>query len=95
VRAPDAVLLVDGKRIALGSRGAILGRSRNCDIVLADANISRQHAEVRLRGDAWTIADLGSTNGVLVNGQNVRTEHRLSGGDQIELGTSRLIFELA
>jgi hypothetical protein len=94
-RAPNAVLLVDGKRIALGARGAILGRSRNCDVVLTDANVSRQHAEVRLRGDAWTIADLGSTNGVVVNGSNVRTEHKLAAGDRIELGTSRIVFELS
>ena len=48
--------------------GAVIGRSRDCDIVLDDAGVSRKHAEIRPSGDGWTVADLGSTNGVLVNG---------------------------
>ena len=45
-------------------RGATIGRSRDCDIVLEDAGISRSHAEIRPDADGWTVADLGSTNGV-------------------------------
>ena len=81
---------------AFGPRpgGAVLGRSRDCDIVLSDANVSRHHAEIRPAGDGWTIADLGSTNGVVVNGRNARGAVALSAGDQVELGTSKLRFEL-
>lgn len=94
VRAPDALLLLDGKRLHVGGRGATIGRSRSCDVVVHDGNVSRQHAEVRLRGDTWVVTDLGSTNGVLLNGRPIRTEHRLDSGDRIELGTTTLVFEL-
>ena len=51
---------------------ASLGRSRECDCVLDDPNVSRRHAELRrgIAGD-WQIVDLGSTNGVKVNGRRV------------------------
>jgi hypothetical protein len=89
-----ALVLVDGKRMVVGPGGAVLGRSRDCDIVVGDANVSRHHAEIRPAGDGWTIADLGSTNGVLVNGRRARGAVPLAAGDQVELGTSTLKFEL-
>ena len=89
-----ALVVVDGKRMVVGADGAVLGRSRDCDIVLGDANVSRHHAEIRPAGEGWTIADLGSTNGVLVNGRRVRGAVPLAAGDQVELGTSTLRFEL-
>jgi predicted component of type VI protein secretion system len=89
-----ALVLVDGKRMVVGPGGAVLGRSRDCDIVLGDANVSRHHAEIRPAGEGWTIADLGSTNGVVVNGRPARGAVALAGGDQVELGTSTLRFEL-
>ena len=71
-RPTRALLIAEGRRHVIAPGGATLGRSRDCDIVLSDANVSRRHAEV-LPGAAatWTIADLGSTNGVLVNGHRV------------------------
>jgi hypothetical protein len=89
-----ALVVVDGKRMVVGPGGAVLGRSRDCDIVLADANVSRHHAEIRPAGEGWTIADLGSTNGVVVNGRPARGAVPLAAGDQVELGTSKLRFEL-
>ena len=81
----------------LGSGGAVLGRSRDCDIVLDDVNVSRRHAEVRPSGGSWTVRDLGSTNGVKVNGRRARA-HRapqsLKPGDVVEMGTSRATFDL-
>ena len=89
-----ALVLVDGKRMVVGGEGAVVGRSRDCDIVLGDANVSRHHAEIRPAGEGWTIADMGSTNGVLVNGRRVRGAVALQAGDQVELGTSTMRFEL-
>ena len=63
-----AFLSVGGKRHELDERGAVLGRSRECDITLEDPNVSRRHAEVRHENGAWWIVDLGSTNGIEVNG---------------------------
>ena len=45
-------------------RASTLGRSRQCDVVLDDPNVSRQHAEIRPRGGSWVLTDLGSTNGI-------------------------------
>ena len=93
-RDARALLVADGKRLVVGAGGATIGRSRSCDVVLDDANVSRRHAEVRPRGGGWIVADLGSTNGVSVNGTRVERAQRLEPGDRIELGTTTLTFEL-
>jgi hypothetical protein len=87
-----AMLVGAGRRMVLTGQGAVLGRSRECDIVLDDPNVSRRHAEVRNEGGRWTVADLGSTNGVKVNGRRVK-QAALEPGDEIMLGLSRLSFE--
>jgi hypothetical protein len=99
LREPDhrrgtARLLVDGRNELLGSRGAVLGRSREADIVVEDPNVSRRHAEVRPSGGSWIVRDLGSTNGVKVNGRRIQGPQSLKRGDVIELGTARVTFEL-
>ena len=66
-----ALLLIDGKRMVVGPAGVTIGRSRQCDIVLDDPNISRQHAEIRPRGGSWVLSDLGSTNGCSLNGRRI------------------------
>jgi hypothetical protein len=93
-RQSTAVVAVGDDRVEIGPAGAVLGRSRECDVVLADPNVSRRHAEIRPRGGAWAVADLGSTNGVSVNGLRVEQPRVLSAGDEIELGTTRVRFEL-
>jgi hypothetical protein len=93
-RDARALLVTDGKRLVVGAGGATIGRSRSCDVVLADANVSREHAEIRPRGGGWTIADLGSTNGIAVNGARVERAQALKPGDRIEIGTTVLTFEL-
>ena len=94
VRSQTALLLVDGKRMVVGPAGATIGRSRQCDIVIDDANVSRQHAEVRPRGGSWVLNDLGSTNGSSVNGRRVQEAEVLRSGDEVEVGTSTIRFEL-
>jgi hypothetical protein len=100
LREPDprrgrARLRVQGGHAELvGSKGAVLGRSRDADVVLDDPNVSRHHAEVRPSGGSWIVNDLGSTNGIKVNGRRVHGPQSLKPGDQIELGTSRVTFEL-
>lgn len=93
-RDARALLVTDGKRLVVGAGGATIGRSRSCDVVLDDGNVSRRHAEVRPRGGGWIVADLGSTNGVAVNGARVEGAQALKPGDRIELGTTVMTFEL-
>lgn len=69
----------------------VIGRARECDLQLDDPGVSRRHAEVRIEGDAVTLVDLGSTNGVRVNGNTVG-RHTLQDGDGIELGTTTLVY---
>ncbi len=70
----------------------LIGRSRQCDLVLTDANVSRRHAELRQRGNDYMIVDLDSTNGIEVNGEKVRSR-ALSNGDLLTIGTTRVRFE--
>jgi hypothetical protein len=93
-RNARALLVTDGKRLVIGASGATIGRSRSCEVVLEDANVSRKHAEVRPRGGGWIVSDLGSTNGVAVNGARIEQAHALKPGDRIEVGTTVLTFVL-
>jgi hypothetical protein len=93
-RTPRALLVVDGRRLLVPPSGATLGRSRECDIVLEDAGISRRHADIRPSGEGWTVEDLGSTNGVRVNGRQLAGVASLQAGDRLELGSTSIVFEL-
>ena len=74
------------------SRSYTLGRQSTCDFPIADANISRQHAELFWDGEGWSIRDLGSTNGTSVNGHKITSAVELHDGDRINLGVSTLIY---
>jgi hypothetical protein len=92
-RASRALLTVDGRRLALPGAGGVVGRSRDCDVVLEDSGVSRHHAELRPSGPGWTVRDLGSTNGVQVNGQDIHGAHPLKPGDRLQLGSTELVFD--
>ncbi|TMK39161.1 MAG: DUF2662 domain-containing protein [Actinobacteria bacterium] len=89
-----ALLVVDGKRHLVPPHGGVVGRSRNCDVVLGDSNVSRRHAQLVPGPEGWAVKDLGSTNGVRVNGTPAATEQRLVSGDRIQLGTTEMLFEV-
>jgi len=91
-RAETALLLLDGKRLLVGPAGVTLGRSRQCDVVLEDPNVSRRHAEIRPRGGSWVVTDLGSTNGSRINGRPVEGSEVVRDGDEIEVGATVLRF---
>jgi hypothetical protein len=93
-RDQRALLIHEGRRLVVGPGGATIGRSRQCDIVIDDPNVSREHAEVRPRGGAWVIVDRGSTNGSLLNGRRIDHPEVVQPGDEIEIGTSTITFEL-
>lgn len=93
--AVPTCMLIDrqtGRTFAASAPAAIIGRERSqAQIVLRDPNVSRRHAQLSFDGVDWRIADLGSTNGTLVNDVDVR-ECALRDGDLITVGLVNLEF---
>jgi pSer/pThr/pTyr-binding forkhead associated (FHA) protein len=70
-------------------RRVVLGRSRDCDCVLAGPSVSRRHAELRRDGARWLLRDLGSRNGTRVNGVRLLDEAEVAPGDRVSFGDAR------
>jgi hypothetical protein len=87
------LVMSDGTRVQIGTDPLVIGRLPDCGIVLNDTNVSRRHAELRRVGEVVVLTDLGSTNGTRVNGTAVR-EQTLTSGDEVSVGSTRLIFEM-
>lgn len=84
----------DGQRHRVSSSGAtVIGRLPECDVTLDDAAVSRRHARVTSDGVEYQVEDLGSTNGVRLNGSPV-TRAVLRDGDQLDFGGVRFTFSL-
>jgi FhaA, N-terminal domain/FHA domain len=94
-RRSKAILVLDGRRMLIPARGGVVGRSRQCDVVIDDSGVSRRHAELSPGAEGWRIEDLGSTNGVRVNGSAVRGSRVLEQGDRIEMGSTEMLFEIS
>jgi hypothetical protein len=86
-----ATLSWDGRRQELTKRRAVIGRSKDCDIQVADPNVSRRHAEVRQEGAEHWVVDLDSTNGTEINGRRLKRA-KLRPGDTITVGSTDLVF---
>ena len=74
-----------GSHFSLQQEAYTLGRGDDADLVIDSEAASRKHAAIEFAGGKFRIRDLGSTNGVLLNGQSVETAE-LHHGDQIEIG---------
>src|SRR4051812_1865223 len=79
-----------GREYVLGER-TVIGRMDSCDVRILDGLISKRHAEIAHANGRWSLRDLGSSNGTLVNGCRVHA-HDLREGDEIVLGGARLVF---
>ncbi|MBI3521881.1 MAG: DUF3662 domain-containing protein [Chloroflexi bacterium] len=92
-RAPRAALelVAERRRLDLGVDPLSIGRDPQNDVVIHDRRVSRKHAEIRLRLGRFTLYDLQSTNGTLVNGRRV-AEVVLADGDRIAIGGSELVL---
>lgn len=84
----------EARRVRLEGRVAGIGRASGNAVVIKDFSVSRNHAKVERRGDHWWAVDLGSTNGVKINGQYV-SEAPLSDGDRIQVGNYVVFFHHA
>ena len=88
----QVTLYVSGQPFRVTQKVTTMGRSRDCDVVVPDPNVSRVHAEVRHEGLEYVLVDLGSTNGVEVNGRRV-LRHNLHDGDRLSLGGAEVVVE--
>jgi hypothetical protein len=89
----QALLVAEGRRNVLSGERVMVGRSRECDVVVSDPNVSRRHIELRRGERGWAAVDLGSTNGMKVNGRRL-SHAELEPGDRITIGITDLTFEL-
>ena len=91
-RSHTALLLMGGRRLVVGPAGVTLGRSRQCDVMVDDPNVSRTHAEVRPRGGSWVLSDLGSTNGTYLNDEPLAGPQLLHDGDRIRIADCEFCY---
>lgn len=89
---PRLIDLTTNRSFPLAKDRILLGRALSSDIAIEDLNVSRTHAEIRQEAaNAWSIADLGSTNGTLVNGRHIASV-MLQEGDRVTVGTTTFLF---
>ncbi len=86
----------DGRRVEFPLDGPAfeVGRGKEAVIRIDEPLVSRLHARIERRGEAWVVADLDSTNFTRVNGQRVRRECELLDGDELRFGRARCRFLL-
>lgn len=86
IDGPDAgsVFRMEKPRVTVGRQGA--------DLTLNDADASRQHAAVEVRDTLYTLVDLQSTNGTLVNGQKIDGSMELQNHSEFQVGSSTLML---
>ena len=92
-RNPDVLGSPAGQEILLDVSAVTIGRSPEHDVSLKADGISRNHAKFFPGDAAWGVEDMGSTNGVLVNGSKAH-QAWLKPGDQIVIGTVQYVYEL-
>lgn len=100
VRRATAALVVGGEALPLSPPGIVIGRGNDADLRIDDPGVSRRHVEIRVEeaqtpGDPprVSVRDLGSTNGVAVNGKRVE-EARLTDGAEVKVGTTVMTLRL-
>lgn len=81
------------RTVSLAETEITVGRATTNDVVLSDAKASRAHAQLVFSEAQWTLVDLGSANGTLLNGQPVLERVALQPGDVITVGDSTLLFD--
>ena len=96
-RGPALVIRAGGGRVgesfALDGERASVGRRPDSDVFLDDITVSRDHALLIHRGDAWYLDDCGSLNGTYVNRARIESR-RLEEGDEVQIGKYKLTFHV-
>ena len=101
IRTSDVVIEVNGMRHPLSPPGVVIGRGSEADLRINDPGISRKHAQLAVTagdggsggGTEVTVHDLGSTNGVILNGQRV-SDGQVRDGSHIQLGNTVIVVRI-
>ncbi|WP_186813463.1 FhaA domain-containing protein [Cellulomonas xylanilytica] len=82
---------IDGQRYILTGPVTVIGRGSEADIIVDDPGVSRRHLEIRVTGDGVVATDMGSTNGLFVEGHQVPAATLLD-GNTLTIGRTRILF---
>jgi predicted component of type VI protein secretion system len=98
-RAPSLQLMAtagpcEGLVFEVRESGGTIGRLPDNPIYVPDGRLSRKHARIDYRDNAFWLTDLGSANGTTLNGRSVGAPEQLRAGDVIDLGATRLKVQL-
>jgi hypothetical protein len=96
IRRSDVVIEVNGMRHPVDAPGMVIGRGSEADLRINDPGISRKHAQITVshrEGTEVEVADLESTNGVILNGRRV-TNAPVPDGSQLQLGNTHLVVHI-
>ena len=97
IRSSDVLLEVNGMRHPIEAPGVVIGRGSEAQLRIDDPGISRRHAQIKIHdtpdGSSVTVTDLGSTNGVIVNGHRVQTG-KVGDGAEIRLGNTTVVLRV-
>ncbi|MGQ0539464.1 MAG: FHA domain-containing protein [Gemmatimonadaceae bacterium] len=91
VRNGRLISFVDGREYAVGEGGLSIGRDAGCDVVVPANAVSRRHGRIALEMRGYTLTD-NSTNGLLVNGERIRSACLLKRGDIVRVGPEEFRF---
>ena len=83
-----------GTKIAVKKDEFLIGRSQKCHLCAGSSSVSRQHCAIMRKDAVVSIKDLGSRNGTLVNGEKISGEVELSSGDELGIGTLKLLVTI-
>jgi diguanylate cyclase (GGDEF)-like protein len=88
------LIVINGRSVGriykVSSDEIVMGRSPEVDVVIEDEGVSRQHAKIERRDDGMVLMDMGSTNGIFVNGKKV-ARHYLNDGDRLQIGSTTIL----
>jgi len=87
------ILELGKQRTFEGLAPMTIGRDRNCELALPDAEASRRHARLETQGGTVYVRDLGSKNGTYLNGHRIDAAIEVREGDAIDVGATRLTVE--
>lgn len=93
VRSPEAAEAGMKKAYRIGEEPTVVGRGKQCDIVISDMFLSVEHFQIWYEDGVWYIGDMGSRNGTLLNDVRLKKVQPLSDGDEISFGGLKVVFE--